>query len=98
MLAGLLAAVWMLYLIAWPLSEGSNRLSVTGEMVFYGILDLISVPAYGTLFLIKSRSFDHASYFEFSQHGRMAGRGMHRNTDIPPVGHNDVPISTQSGV
>ena len=98
MLSGLLAAVWMVYLIAWPLSEGSNRLSVTGEMVFYGILDLISVPGYETLNLIMSKGFDHASSFEFSQNGRMAGRGMHRNTDIPSVGHNDVTISTQSGL
>ncbi|PVH69570.1 family A G protein-coupled receptor-like protein [Cadophora sp. DSE1049] len=57
MLASFLVLAWMAFPIAWGLSEGSNRLSVTGEMIFYGILDLIAVPIYGTLFLIYSKRF-----------------------------------------
>jgi bacteriorhodopsin len=77
MLAALLVAVWLVYPISWGLSEGGNRLSVTGEMVFYGILDIISVPILGSLLLVLSRRFDHAGLFAFTQRGRVAGAGMH---------------------
>ncbi len=74
MLAGLLVLVWIVYIVAWGLSEGGNRIGVTGEMIFYGILDLISVPVYGSLFLVMSRKFDHTNSFAFSQWGRRSGR------------------------
>ena len=41
--------IWCLYPIAWGLSEGSNTISVTGEMVFYGILDLCAKPVFAAL-------------------------------------------------
>ena len=72
MLAGFLVLAWMAFPIAWGLSEGSNRLSVTGEMIFYGILDLIAVPIYGTLFLIYSKRFA-PNLFNFTQAGRVLG-------------------------
>jgi bacteriorhodopsin len=71
-LAGILVFTWAAFPIAWGLSEGSNKLSVTGEMVFYGILDLIAVPIYGTLFLVYSKRFS-ASLFHFTQAGRVVG-------------------------
>jgi len=36
----------MLYPVCWGLSEGSNTISPTSEMVFYGILDLLSGPVF----------------------------------------------------
>jgi bacteriorhodopsin len=75
-LAGILALVWLIYPISWGLSEGGNRLSVTGEMVFYGILDLLAIPGFGTLFLIMSRRFDHGALFDFTGHGRHSGRAL----------------------
>jgi bacteriorhodopsin len=38
--------IWGLYPICWGLSEGGNVISPTGEMVFYGVLDLISKPLF----------------------------------------------------
>jgi len=38
--------VWGLYPICWGLSEGGNVISSNGEMVFYGILDLITKPLF----------------------------------------------------
>jgi len=72
LLAGLLVLVWVAFPISWGLSEGSNRLSITGEMIFYGILDLIAVPLYGTLFLISAQRFGPA-LFHFTQTGRVQG-------------------------
>ncbi|KAL5344654.1 hypothetical protein ACLOAV_010346 [Pseudogymnoascus australis] len=99
LLASLLVLVWMVYPISWGLSEGSNRLSVTGEMVFYGILDLISVPIYGTLLLVLSRRLDHRSLFAFTQRGRTSGREGPLTSSYGPMnsGH-DVPVVVQGAV
>jgi bacteriorhodopsin len=72
MLAGTLVVAWMAFPIAWGLAEGANRLSITGEMIFYGILDLIAVPVYGTLWLLMSRRFA-PRLFHFTQEGRVTG-------------------------
>ncbi|EHK97478.1 hypothetical protein M7I_6744 [Glarea lozoyensis 74030] len=63
LLAGTLVLLWIAFPIAWGLSEGANRLSITGEMIFYGILDLIAVPV---------RRF-HPGLFHFTQEGRVTG-------------------------
>ena len=81
-LAGMLVGLWLLFLIAWGLSEGSNRLSVTGEMVFYGILDLIAVPVYGSLFLVLSRRVD-PYLVSFTQRGRVGGTDHRGGGDVP---------------
>jgi len=38
--------IWGLYPICWGLSEGGNVITPTGEMVFYGVLDLITKPLF----------------------------------------------------
>jgi bacteriorhodopsin len=99
LLAGLLVLVWVVYPISWGLSEGSNRLSVTGEMVFYSILDLISVPIYGTILLLLSRRFDHRSLFAFTQRGRISGREAPLTSSYGPTNdRHDIPAAVQSGV
>ncbi|KAG6382143.1 hypothetical protein JVT61DRAFT_787 [Boletus reticuloceps] len=44
--AAYISFMWMLYPICWGLSEGSNTISPTSEMVFYGILDILSGPVF----------------------------------------------------
>lgn len=56
--AAYLCSLWLIYALAWGLDEGSNFLSVTGGVVFYGILDIFSVPAYGLGFLLLQRWWD----------------------------------------
>lgn len=86
-IAATLVVVWALYLVAWGLSEGSNRLSITGEMIFYGILDLISVPLLGFAFLALSRSWDHGVLGLRYTQGRVRDNGFsdhhHHNTGAP---------------
>lgn len=92
-LAATLVFVWSLYLVAWGLSEGSNRLSITREMIFYGILDLISVPLLGFVFLALSRKWDHDVLHLHYTQGRVRDHGYsdHQNmTGDPSVhGHHD---------
>jgi len=89
LLAGLLVLTWVGFPIAWGLSEGSNRLSITGEMIFYGILDFIAIPVYGTLFLFLTGRFN-PSLFPFTQVGRVGGAEDRR---VPlSDNHNNVAV------
>ncbi|KAH7364029.1 hypothetical protein BKA65DRAFT_490246, partial [Rhexocercosporidium sp. MPI-PUGE-AT-0058] len=45
-------------------------------MIFYGILDLITVPIYGTFFLIYCKRFS-PTLFHFTQVGRASGVEHH---------------------
>jgi bacteriorhodopsin len=50
--------VWLLYPIAWGVSEGGNVIAPDSEAVFYGILDIIAKPVFGALLLWGHRSID----------------------------------------
>jgi bacteriorhodopsin len=71
LVAGLLVLAWAVYPIAWGLSEGSNRISVTGEMIFYGILDIIAIPIFGSLFLFLVSKRVGPEVARFTQTGRV---------------------------
>lgn len=53
------AFIWLLYPVCWGLSEGSNTISVTGEMVFYGVLDLFAGPIFLFCFLIGVEDLEY---------------------------------------
>ena len=55
-LSGYLIILWLLYPVVWALSEGSNTISVTSEMVLYGILDILAKPVYAIVILIVHRN------------------------------------------
>ena len=42
----LLSVLWFLYPIAWGLADGGNVISTDGEMVFYGVLDVLAKPVF----------------------------------------------------
>jgi len=72
--AGYLCFIWMLYPICWGLSEGSNRITPTSEMVFYGILDIFAGPIFLAIFMSAVRKIE---YSEISGAGLgAAGRGL----------------------
>ncbi len=79
-IAFILIFLWFLYPIAWGLDEGGNKISVTAGFIFYGILDILMVPALGFCFMVLSRSWDYGALdLQFTQYGRMARRdqGVH---------------------
>lgn len=49
---------WTLYPIAWGLCEGGNVIGADGEAVFYGVLDLLSKPVFGTILLYGHSKID----------------------------------------
>lgn len=61
MMCGVLTIfLWMLYPIAWGLSEGGNVIAPDSEAIFYGILDLLAKPVFGALLLFGHRTITSA--------------------------------------
>lgn len=60
--------LWLLYPIAWAISDGGNRIGVTGGFIFFGILDLFFVPFFSFAVLFAARSFDHTGYHRRPTH------------------------------
>lgn len=49
---------WLLYPIAFGLSDGSHKISVTAGSTFFGVLDVLMVPVLTFAFVFLSRSWD----------------------------------------
>ncbi|KAF2724705.1 family A G protein-coupled receptor-like protein [Polychaeton citri CBS 116435] len=60
MCGSLTTFLWMLYPIAWGLSEGGNVIAPDSEAIFYGVLDLLAKPCFGALLLFGHRNIDPA--------------------------------------
>ncbi|KAI0831366.1 heat shock protein 30 [Trametes gibbosa] len=60
--AGYLSFLLMIYPIAWACAEGGNVISVTSEMIWYGILDLFTGPVFLFFFLWELRGVDYATF------------------------------------
>lgn len=58
--AGLQAFLWLLYPIAWGLSEGGNVIAPDSEGIFYGILDILSKVVFGALLLLGHKKIEPA--------------------------------------
>lgn len=50
------------YPICWALSEGSNVITPTSEMIWYGILDCITGPIFLLFFLFQLRAVDYEAF------------------------------------
>ncbi|KAH6688339.1 FDD123 protein [Plectosphaerella plurivora] len=74
--SGAVAFLWFMYVLGWGLSDGGNRINVTGSFIWFGILDLLLIPGLGIAFLILSRRWDYgAMNLHFTQYGRVARGG-----------------------
>ncbi|KAN0062043.1 hypothetical protein ACQY0O_006038 [Thecaphora frezii] len=55
-----LGLLWLLYPVCWGLSEGGNVIRPSSEMLFYGILDLLTKPVFCLyhLFMLRNCEYD----------------------------------------
>ena len=60
--AGWLSFMLITYPIAWACAEGGNVISVTSEMIWYGILDILAGPGFLFFFLFQLRNVDYAAF------------------------------------
>lgn len=71
-LSGWVNLLWLLYPIAWGLSDGGNKISVTAHFIFFGILDVLLIPFFSLVFLVLSRKWDYGRLnIAFTQYGRV---------------------------
>jgi bacteriorhodopsin len=59
--AAFLAAVWLIYPVAWACSEGANVIGISGEIIWYGVLDILSGPVFLLFFLYRLCGVDYAT-------------------------------------
>jgi len=72
MLAGWVNLLWLLYPIAWGLSDGGNRIGVTPSFIFYVILDFLLIPVTAWAFITLARRWDYNRLnIAFTQYGRV---------------------------
>jgi len=85
-IASWLVFLWLLYPIAYGLDDGGNEISVTGGFVFYGILDVLTVPFLIIPFLFLARTWDYrALNLYFTQYGRVAQGGEYAEKGPAPA-------------
>jgi bacteriorhodopsin len=79
--------LWILYPLAWGLSDGGNEISVTSGFIFFGILDVLMVPLFSFAFLFLSRNWDYGQLnIAFTQYGRVNARaGVFPEKEAPPA-------------
>jgi bacteriorhodopsin len=78
MLAGWVNLVWLLFPIAWGLSDGGNYIGVTPSLIWFGVMDLalLTVTSFAVVFL--SRRWDYGALnIAFTQYGRVHAPGGH---------------------
>lgn len=76
LLAGWLNLLWLLYPVAYGLSDGGNRIGVTSSFIFFGILDVLMVPLLAFAFIFLARNWDYGKLnIAFTQYGRVRQGG-----------------------
>lgn len=58
-LSGWTNFLWIVYLIAWGLTDGGNKIGVTGTSIFFGVLDVLLIPGLSFAVLIMARRWDY---------------------------------------
>ena len=89
MLASYVNLFWLLYPIAFAVSDGGNVIGVTQSLIFFGILDLLLVCGTAFAFLFLARKWDYGRMnLHFTQYGRVRphGNGVH-----PEKGRDSTP-------
>jgi len=82
-LSGWVNFLWLLYPIAFGLTDGGNRIGVTPGFIFFGILDLLLVPVLALAFVFLARRWDYNQLnLAFTRYGRVnhGGHFPEKNT------------------
>lgn len=76
LLSGWLNLLWLLYPIAYGVSDGGNKIGETPSFIFFGILDVLMLPVLAFATLILSGDWDYNKLnIAFTQYGRVAVAG-----------------------
>ncbi|TRX92661.1 hypothetical protein FHL15_006335 [Xylaria flabelliformis] len=87
-LSGWVNLLWLLYPIAFGVSDGGNRIGVTPMFVFFGVLDVLLIPVLSFAFLFLARRWDYGQLnLAFTRYGRVhnAGHFPEKTTTATPA-------------
>lgn len=73
LLAGWVNLIWLLYPIAFGISDGGNVIGITQSFIFYGILDILLIPVLAFATIGLSYQWDYA---KMGLHFTRSGRGF----------------------
>ncbi|KAG5743075.1 hypothetical protein H9Q69_009664 [Fusarium xylarioides] len=101
-LAGWVNLLWILYPIAYGISDGGNVVGVTGSFIFFGILDVLLIPGLAFAFMFLSKRWDYGVLnLHFTQYGRVnAGNGVfpEKRAPVAPAAEQPVPATATATV
>ncbi|KIW86771.1 uncharacterized protein Z519_12557 [Cladophialophora bantiana CBS 173.52] len=73
-LSGWVNLMWLLYPVAFALSDGGHVIGVTSGFIFFGILDMLLLPVAAVGFMALSRNWDFAMLqLDFSEYRGVRG-------------------------
>lgn len=81
--SGFFSFMLITYPIAWACAEGGNVISVTSEMIWYGILDILAGPVFLFVFLWELRGVDYAAFG--LQSGKYTDQGAVLEKGVAPA-------------
>jgi bacteriorhodopsin len=68
-LSGWVNLLWLLYPVAFGLSDGGNIINVTSSFIFFGVLDVLLLPVVSIGFFVLSRKWDFVKLqLDFSEY------------------------------
>lgn len=76
----ILSILWLLYPLAWGLSDGGSLIAPDSEMIFYGILDVLAKPVFLFIHLFSLSKLD-LTRLQLSS-------GKFTSTSVGTVGHD----------
>ncbi|GAP90084.2 putative heat shock protein 30 [Rosellinia necatrix] len=77
LLSGWVNLLWLLYPIAFAVTDGANTIGVTPGFIFFGVLDVLLVPALSFAFLFLARRWDYGRLnLAFTRYGRVHDAGQ----------------------
>ncbi|KAI1127302.1 heat shock protein 30 [Nemania abortiva] len=88
LLSGWVNLLWLLYPIAFGLTDGGNRIGVTPGFIFFGILDVLLIPVLSFAFIFLARRWDYGQLnLAFTRYGRVhdAGQFPEKTTTATPA-------------
>ncbi|KAK7757906.1 hypothetical protein SLS62_000284 [Diatrype stigma] len=78
LLAGWVNFLWLIYPIAFGISDGGNTIGVTPGAIFFGVLDVLLAPVVAFGFLVFARNWDYGRLnLAFTRYGRVYDAGQH---------------------
>ncbi|KAI1465358.1 bacteriorhodopsin [Daldinia caldariorum] len=79
--------LWLLYPIAWGLSEGGNVIHPDGEAVFYGVLDILAKPVFGLMLILGHRKISSSQLgLRIRNRSQTTSEKYNPSADIHPEG------------